>query len=228
MCFKTINSSNIADETSFRKPRNEHIYVREQEDIWKNVGNEKSVTKIHLHGIGCLTRALAFSCPSKTSISGMRTYFKFQQEFCSVTFQNASAVGQTMHVTTAGVQRASLVPHVRQVTRAHVQWLMIHSQSMWEKSVTAYGSVQYSVLLSVHAHSAVVSVAAQNREMLAICDTAARDMTQSSLVEIYRRFGGPLCLRLLNWRRHFPLWVIFYVHDVSGSGLYSPSSRDWL
>jgi len=93
--------------------------------------------KIQLHRIGCLTRALAFSCPSKTSISGMRTGFKVRQEFCSVTFQNASALGQTMHVTTAGVRRASLVPHVIQVTRTHVQWLMIHSQSMWGKSVIA-------------------------------------------------------------------------------------------
>jgi hypothetical protein len=121
MCFKTISSSNIAAETSLSKPRNEHTYISKYKDISKTGGNEKSVTKIHLHGIRCLTQALGFSSPRKTSIPGMKTDFKFGQEFCSVTFQNASAVGQTMHVTTAGVQRASLVPHVIQVTRTLVQ-----------------------------------------------------------------------------------------------------------
>jgi len=127
------------------KPRNEHTYISKHKDIWKTGGNEKSVTKIHLHRIGCLNLALAISCPSKTSISGMRTDFKFRQEFCSVTFQTASAMGQTMHVTTAGVQRASLVPHVIQVTRTLVQRLMIHSQSMWGKSVIAYGFFLFQV-----------------------------------------------------------------------------------
>ena len=139
--------------------------------------------------------------------------FKIRQEFCCVTFQHASAVGQTMHVTTAGVQRASLVPHVIQVTRTLVQRLMIHSPSM-------RGEIRYSLWVSTIFRTAecTCTQCGRLRRSSEYSDARfvwrCRDVTPSSLVHIYRRFGGPLCLRLLTWRGHFPLSESYFMYTT--------------
>lgn len=189
---------------------------------------------IHLHGIGCWSRVrlrlLAYSCTGKTRTLGMTTDFKCRRELCFVMFPNASAVGQTMHVTTVGLQTSViLLCHMWYKSREllPIEWWCCIRNRCGGKSVIAYRSVQYFIILCRRLCRSLEQRDARSLYKL-LRDTLCRDVTPSNLVGIHRRLSGTLCwhfypedrtshcLRQLLRKRRFGMWPLF------------PPSRAWL